>query len=124
MPDDSYLIREGLLSGVEDVTVVAACGDNEPRWPRPRTSSPMVAEGGSLIDPKVVDAVVGVRSHAQDSPPAELTPREHQILAKIATGKSNAAIAESLVPASGRSRSTSTRSSSSSGSRRPRDTSK
>ena len=45
----------------------------------------MVAEGGSLIDPKVVDAVVGVRSHAQDSPPAELTPREHQILAKIAT---------------------------------------
>jgi len=56
-----------------------------------------VAEGGSVIDPKIVDALVAARTRAEDSPLAELTPREHEILAEIAAGKSNAAIAESLV---------------------------
>ena len=56
-----------------------------------------VAEGGSVIDSKVVDGLVAARSRAEDSVLADLTPREHQILAEIAVGKSNAAIAESLV---------------------------
>jgi DNA-binding NarL/FixJ family response regulator len=56
-----------------------------------------VAAGGSVMDPKVVEPLVVVRSRAERSPVAELTPREREVLAEIAQGKSNAAIAESLV---------------------------
>jgi DNA-binding NarL/FixJ family response regulator len=56
-----------------------------------------VADGGSVIDPKVVEALVSARTQADRSPLAELTPREREVLAEIAEGKSNAAIAESLV---------------------------
>jgi DNA-binding NarL/FixJ family response regulator len=56
-----------------------------------------VAAGGSVIDSKVVDALVEARTRSEDSPLAELTRREDQILSEIASGKSNAAIAESLV---------------------------
>ncbi len=55
-----------------------------------------VARGGSVIDPKLVDALVGA-SATQRSPVAELTPREVEVLAEMAQGKNNAAIAESLV---------------------------
>ncbi len=55
-----------------------------------------VAEGGSMIDPKVVEALVDARSRAQHSPLNELTARELQVLAEIAQGKSNTAIAEVL----------------------------
>ena len=56
-----------------------------------------VARGGSVIDSKIVESLVGARSRAGDSPLAELTVREREVLAEIAQGKSNAAIAESLV---------------------------
>jgi DNA-binding NarL/FixJ family response regulator len=56
-----------------------------------------VAQGGSVIDPAVVDVLVGVRASADRSPLAQLTPREREVLAEIARGKSNGAIAESLV---------------------------
>ncbi|MGH2811147.1 MAG: response regulator transcription factor [Actinomycetota bacterium] len=56
-----------------------------------------VAEGGSAIDPKVVDALVAARSRAEASPVSRLTPRERQILSEMAQGKNNAAIANSLV---------------------------
>jgi DNA-binding NarL/FixJ family response regulator len=55
-----------------------------------------VAEGGSVIDPKVVDELVSARSRTR-SPLDHLTPREREILAEIATGKSNAAVASTLV---------------------------
>ncbi|MGO9489231.1 MAG: response regulator transcription factor [Solirubrobacteraceae bacterium] len=55
-----------------------------------------VVQGGSVIDPAVVDALVEGRSRDAHSPLAALTPRELQILAEIAEGKSNAAIAASL----------------------------
>jgi DNA-binding NarL/FixJ family response regulator len=55
-----------------------------------------VAEGGSLIDPKVVEALVASRSLAERSPLDELTPREHDVLREMASGKNNAAIAASL----------------------------
>lgn len=54
-----------------------------------------VANGGSVIDPKVVEALVAARTHT--SPLNELTPRERDVLREMATGKNNAAIAESLV---------------------------
>ena len=56
-----------------------------------------VARGGSVIDPKLVDALVGARAAAERSPLAELTPREREVLGEMAQGKSNAAIAGSLV---------------------------
>jgi DNA-binding NarL/FixJ family response regulator len=55
-----------------------------------------VADGGSMIDPKIVEALVVARGRAERSPLNELTARERQVLAEIAQGKSNTAIAESL----------------------------
>jgi len=56
-----------------------------------------VVRGESVIDPKVVDGLVRARSIDARSPLAELTPRERDVLAELAQGKSNAAIARSLV---------------------------
>jgi DNA-binding NarL/FixJ family response regulator len=55
-----------------------------------------VARGGSVIDPKVVEALVAERSRAARSPLGELTEREREVLANMAQGKTNAAIAETL----------------------------
>ncbi|OHV35703.1 DNA-binding response regulator [Pseudofrankia sp. EUN1h] len=54
-----------------------------------------VAVGGSVMDPKIVDALV--RGHSSRSPLAGLTPREREVLAEMATGKDNTAIAAALV---------------------------
>jgi DNA-binding NarL/FixJ family response regulator len=56
-----------------------------------------VAVGGSLMDPKIVEPLMLSRARAQSSPLTDLTAREHEVLAQIAQGKSNAAIAGSLV---------------------------
>lgn len=55
-----------------------------------------VADGGSVIDPIVVDVLIQARARAVRSRLSELTPRERELLGEIATGKSNAAIAEAL----------------------------
>jgi len=55
-----------------------------------------VARGGSVIDPKVVDALMAARL-AGRSPLATLTPRERETLAEMAQGKNNAAIGQALV---------------------------
>jgi len=56
-----------------------------------------VARGGSVIDPKVVEALVAARSRSAQSPLARLTPREREVLALLAEGRSNAAVADGLV---------------------------
>ena len=56
-----------------------------------------VAEGGSVMDPKVVEALVAQNARAEDSPLNELTRRERDVLREMAEGKNNAAIAEALV---------------------------
>ena len=56
-----------------------------------------VAEGGSVVDPKIVEGLVSARARADRSPLSELTPREREVLAGIAQGLSNMAIAEELV---------------------------
>ena len=55
-----------------------------------------VAEGGSVIDPKVVEALVAEDARGERSPIHELTARERDVLREMAAGKSNAAIGESL----------------------------
>jgi len=54
-----------------------------------------VGEGGSALDPEVVARLLG-RSRRQD-PLAALSPREREVLALMAEGRSNRAVAETLV---------------------------
>jgi DNA-binding NarL/FixJ family response regulator len=55
-----------------------------------------VADGGSMVDPKIVESLVSARGRAERSPLNELTAREREVLSEIAQGKSNTAIAETL----------------------------
>jgi DNA-binding NarL/FixJ family response regulator len=55
-----------------------------------------VARGGSALDPLIVDALVQARARAMRSRLSKLTPRESEVLAEVARGKSNGSIAESL----------------------------
>jgi len=54
-----------------------------------------VGEGGSALDPEVVAHLMGRRR--SDDPIDELTPREREVLALMAEGRSNQAIADQLV---------------------------
>jgi DNA-binding NarL/FixJ family response regulator/DNA-binding SARP family transcriptional activator len=55
-----------------------------------------VAEGGSVVDPKVVEALVAEKTRRDHSPLKELTQREREVLREMAEGKNNAAIAAAL----------------------------
>jgi DNA-binding NarL/FixJ family response regulator len=76
----AYLLKERVHDRAELVAAIKA-----------------VADGGSVVDPKVVEVLVESRSRVEHSPLAELTAREREVLRAIAEGKSNAAIAEELV---------------------------
>jgi DNA-binding NarL/FixJ family response regulator len=76
----AYLLKERVSEPAELIAAIKA-----------------VVEGGSVIDPKVVEVLVRARSFGAQSPLASLTPREREVLAELAQGKSNAAIASSLV---------------------------
>jgi DNA-binding NarL/FixJ family response regulator len=53
-----------------------------------------IAEGGSVVDPGLVQELVA--SQRRDDPLAELTPREREVLALMAEGRSNAGIARRI----------------------------
>jgi DNA-binding NarL/FixJ family response regulator len=55
-----------------------------------------VASGGSVVDPRVIEGLLSAHTRTH-TPLEELTPRELEILALIAEGRSNTAIAETLV---------------------------
>jgi DNA-binding NarL/FixJ family response regulator len=54
-----------------------------------------VAAGGTALDPEVVGRMLGRRRH--EGPLDDLSPRERDVLAHLAEGKSNQGIAEALV---------------------------
>jgi DNA-binding NarL/FixJ family response regulator len=54
-----------------------------------------VAAGGSALDPEVVGRMLGRRRN--HGPLDQLSPREREVLAQLAEGKSNQGIAEALV---------------------------
>lgn len=56
-----------------------------------------VADGGSFVDPRIVEGLLSVHARDDRSPLDELTPRELEILALIAEGRSNTTIAALLV---------------------------
>ena len=55
-----------------------------------------VARGGSVLDPKVVEALVAAKERLASSPLAQLTDREREVLEQMAQGKNNASIAKAL----------------------------
>jgi len=55
-----------------------------------------VADGGSVIDPKVVEALVAENTRVESSPLNQLTQRERDVMRDMAAGKNNAAIAATL----------------------------
>ena len=75
----SYLLKERVQDPGELVAAIRA-----------------VANGGSVIDPKVVEALVADDARGEGSPLKDLTERERDVLREMAAGKSNAAIGESL----------------------------
>jgi DNA-binding NarL/FixJ family response regulator len=56
-----------------------------------------VADGGSVVDPNIVDGLVTAKARADESGLHELTPRERDVLREMAEGKNNAAIAATLM---------------------------
>jgi len=75
----SYLLKERVQDPGELVSAIRA-----------------VANGGSVIDPKVVEALVAEDARGERSPLKGLTARERDVLREMAAGKSNEAIGESL----------------------------
>jgi DNA-binding NarL/FixJ family response regulator len=53
-----------------------------------------VAGGGTVLDPEVISKLLG--RHSRDEPIATLSPREREVLALMAEGRSNSAIAQQL----------------------------
>jgi DNA-binding NarL/FixJ family response regulator len=75
----AYLLKDRIRNRAELVAAIEA-----------------VVRGDSVVDPKVVETLVVARRSQAASPLRELTPREVEVLAQVAEGRSNAAIAESL----------------------------
>jgi DNA-binding NarL/FixJ family response regulator len=72
----AYLLKERVADRSELVEAIQAVADHR-----------------SVVDPKLIDGLIAERARMASSPLYELTEREREVLAAVATGKSNAAIA-------------------------------
>jgi len=75
----AYLLKDGVADRGQLVAAIQA-----------------VAEHRSVVDPKIIDLLIAERTRTAASALDELTIREREVLAQVATGKSNAAIASLL----------------------------
>ena len=75
----AYLLKERLSDPIQLVSAIT-----------------QVASGGSVVDPRVVEVLVSARSRSRTSPLERLTPREREVLAEIAQGRNNAAVAATV----------------------------
>ena len=75
----AYLLKERIFDRVQLVAAVE-----------------LVAAGDSVLDARIVESLVAAKLRVEDSPLAALTGREREVLAEIAKGDSNAAIADTL----------------------------
>ena len=55
-----------------------------------------VARGGSALDPKVIEALLARKAHEEPSALLGLSDREREVLQKMATGRNNHTIAQTL----------------------------
>jgi DNA-binding NarL/FixJ family response regulator len=55
-----------------------------------------VADGGSVLDPRIVEALVAAKDRMAHSPLSRTSEREREVLAQMAQGRNNAAIAKEL----------------------------
>ena len=65
-------------------------------WPSCVSALRTVAAGGSVVDPKVVEALVQSGSRRGNADLDRLSTREREVLGQMALGHNNAAIATSL----------------------------
>jgi DNA-binding NarL/FixJ family response regulator len=72
-----YLLKDRVLEGASFIDAVTR-----------------VADGGTAMDPEVVSRLIG--RHSRSDPLARISPREREVLALMAEGRSNAAIAQRL----------------------------
>ncbi|MEE8599785.1 LuxR C-terminal-related transcriptional regulator [Euzebya tangerina] len=76
----AYVLRDHLQSGEDLLRTVRE-----------------VHEGRSVLGPRVLDAMIQARHRRRAATLAGLTPREAEVLAHMATGRDNSAIADGLV---------------------------
>lgn len=55
-----------------------------------------VADGGSVVDPSIIDVLLSAANASKPREVDDLTEREREVLAEMAAGRSNASIAERL----------------------------
>src|SRR5215831_19315555 len=75
----AYLLKERVSDGSQIVSAIEE-----------------VANGGSVIDPLVVESLVAQRTKRKSSALERLTPREREVLEQMAQGRNNAGIAQAL----------------------------
>ena len=75
----AYLLKERVSDGAQIVSAIEE-----------------VANGGSVIDPLVVESLVAQRTKRKSSALERLTPREREVLEQMAQGRNNAGIAQAL----------------------------
>src|SRR3989441_7305564 len=117
--DEGIRMAEALRSSAPSIGVVVLSQDAEPEYARARLDKGAagrayllrervsdldhlvnaireVARGGSVVDTKVIETLIAERSRNKRSALADLTHREREVLAVVAEGKNNAAIARAF----------------------------